>query len=266
MWKKKSLTDDYPMIGRSEEYEKMFRLEGQLWWYRSLHERVITALNQQFGNRRDLCILDVGCGTGGLLAVLQQLGYTNLRGLDGSVDAVAFCQERGFLVTLVDLNNLADFEPDAAYDAIICNDVFCYFTNAELPPLLSALAHRLKPAGIVVSNNNAFSLFRGEHDLAVGIVQRFVQANFEQLLPKAGLQIKSATYWSFVLSPLILLMRQWQRLKLKLGWRNPDEAQSDVYLPSSWLNEALYQLVRAEQKLLPRTPFGSSLFMVVDRG
>lgn len=254
------------MIGRSDEYEKMFRLEGQLWWYRSLHDRVVVALNAHFGNRRDLRILDAGCGTGGLLAVLRQHGYTNLRGLDGSVDAVAFCQERGFPVTLVDLNNLADFEPNETYDAIISNDVFCYFTNAELPPLLSALAHRLKPGGILVSNNNAFSLFRGEHDLAVGIVQRFVRADFERLLPGVGLRVKSATYWSFVLSPLILLTRQWQRLKLKLGWRNPDDAQSDVYLPNAWLNETLYQLVRAEQKLVPRTPFGSSLFIVVDSG
>jgi SAM-dependent methyltransferase len=251
------------MIGRSEEYEKMFRLEGQLWWYRHLHDRVVAALEKQFGDRRDITILDAGCGTGGLLDVLRQRGYINLRGIDGSVDAVAYCQERGLAVTLVDLANLASFEPDVAYDAIICNDVFCYFTNTDLYTLLSSLAHRLRPGGILVSNNNAFALFRGEHDLAVGIVQRFVRADFERLLPAAGLNLQSATYWSFALSPLILLTRQWQRLKLKLGWRKPDEAESDVYLPMSWLNEALYNLVRIEQKLLPRTPFGSSLFMIV---
>ena len=253
------------MIGRSKEYEKMFRLENKLWWYRSLHERVDIALQQRFGKRLDMAILDAGCGTGGLLDFLRQRGYTNLRGIDGSTDAVAFCHERGLPVTFVDLNDLVSFESDTNYDAIVCNDVFCYFTESELTHLLNALAKRLKPNGILISNNNAFNLFRGEHDLAVGIIRRFVMADFEHVLPENGLRIQFATYWSFALSPLILLTRQWQRLQLKLGWHKPEDAQSDVYLPSPWLNETLYQLVRVEQKLLRRTPFGSSLFMIIDR-
>jgi SAM-dependent methyltransferase len=252
------------MIGRSEEYEKMFRLEGQLWWYRHLHERVLAALQGHFGNRPDIAILDVGCGTGGLLAFLHKRGYTNLRGVDGSTDAIAFCQERGLDVTLINLNHLADFEPDQQYDVIICNDVFCYFIDPELLKLLHALKHRLKPNGILISNNNAFAVFGGQHDLAVGVIRRFVTADFERLLPVAGLRIVKATYWSFALSLLILVMRQWQRLQLTLGWRKPDEAKSDVYLPAAWLNKTLYQIARTEQKLVGRTPFGSSLFMVID--
>lgn len=251
------------MIGRSDEYEKMFRLEGQLWWYRILHERVETALHQQFGGRRDIHLLDVGCGTGGLLDFLRRRGYANLRGLDGSADAVAFCQERNLPVTLVDLNELTRFEPDARYDAIICNDVFCYFNDTDLPRLVSQIARRLKPAGILISNNNAFAVFRGQHDLAVGSMRRFVRADFERLMASSGLQIQTATYWSLALSPMILLMRQWQNWQLRRGWRNEDNAHSDVYLPPPWLNETLYRIVHLEQKLLARTPFGSSLFITV---
>ena len=254
------------MIGRSEEYEKMFRLEGQLWWYRSLHERVLDAVEQHAGGHRSISILDAGCGTGGLLDFLRQHGYANLHGIDGSDDAVAFCHERGLAVTFVDLNSLASFQPDSQYDAIICNDVFCYFPDPDLQALLTALSHRLKPNGVLISNNNAFNVFKGQHDLAVGIVRRFTLADFDHLLPITGLRVRQSTYWSFVLSPMILAMRQWQRLQLRLGWRTPDEAQSDVYLPSAWLNETLHAVVRAEQKILRRTPFGSSLFMVIDRG
>lgn len=241
----------------------MFRLEEQLWWYRSLHERVETAIRQHFGNRRDITLLDAGCGTGGMLNFLRQHGYTNLRGLDGSADAVAFCHKRNLPVTCINLHNLTGFEPEVQYDVIICNDVFCYFTDNQLPSLVLALAHRLKSDGILISNNNAFNVFRGQHDIAVGIVQRFVLNDFEQLVPAVGLHIAQATYWSFILSPLILGMRQWQRLQLNLGWRKPEEAQSDVYLPGAWLNKVLYRIVQVEQKLLPRTPFGSSLFMVI---
>ncbi|GAB3492908.1 class I SAM-dependent methyltransferase [Spirosoma knui] len=251
------------MIGRFDEYQKMFRLEGQLWWYRNLHERVEAALCNYFPDCHDIALLDAGCGTGGLLQFLTQKGYTNLRGIDGSADAVTFCQERGFEADLVDLNHLSEFEPRTQYDAIVCNDVFCYFLGSELERLLNELARRLKPGGVLISNNNAFRIFKGQHDLAVGIKRRFTRPDFESLLPKAGLYIRYATYWSFILSPVILVMRQWQNLQLRLGWRAPEAAQSDVYLPAAWLNEMLYWIVKAEQKLLTRTPFGSSLFIVV---
>lgn len=253
------------MIGISEEYEKMFRLEGQLWWYRILHERVEAALQQHFGNRRDVRILDAGCGTGGLLNFLRQRGYTNLRGIDGSADAVAFCQERNLSVTLVNLSRFADYAPQAQYDAIVCNDVFCYFNDTDLARLANQFAQRLKPMGVLISNNNAFAVFRGQHDLAVGSTRRFVRADFERLMAPLALQLQTATYWSLALSPLILLMRQWQNWQLRAGWRKQNEAHSDVYMPPVWLNETLYHVVRAEQKLLPRTPFGSSLFIIVTK-
>lgn len=252
------------MIGRTREYEKMFQLEGRLWWYRSLHERVDKAIQQQFGQRRDISILDVGCGTGGMLDFLRRRGYVMLRGLDGSVDAVAYCQQRELPVTLLNLNDLTRFEPETPYDVIICNDVFCYFTDTDLPVHLSSIAQRLKPGGILISNNNAFKVFGGQHDLAVGVIRRFTRADFDRLLPPAGLQIAYATYWSLIMALPILLMRQWQRLQLNLGWQTPETAQSDVYLPQIWVNETLYRIVRAEQTILRRTPFGSSLFMVID--
>lgn len=251
------------MIGLSDEYEKMFRVEGQLWWYRILHERVGTALQQRFGPRRDIQILDLGCGTGGLLDFLRRHGYTNLRGIDGSADAVNFCQERNLPVTWMNLNELDHHEPLEHYDAIVCNDVFCYIADADLPRLIEQITRRLKPTGVLISNNNAFSVFRGQHDLAVGSMRRFVRADFDRLLAPKGLQIQMATYWSLALSPMILLMRQWQNWQLRSGWRKEDNAHSDVYLPPAWLNETLYRIVHIEQKWFPRTPFGSSLFLTV---
>lgn len=250
------------MIGKSEEYEKMFTIEQRLWWYRILHETVVQHLERQFGPRRDIAILDAGCGTGGLLDFLRKRGYTNLSGIDGSADAVQFCHERGFDVSLVNLNELAGFAPAQTYDAIVCNDVFCYFDDPSLTRLLTELSGRLKPGGLLLSNNNAFGVFWGQHDLAIGSTRRFVRADFARLLPQSGLQLQNSLYWSLALSPLILLARQWQRLQLRLGWRSTDQPASDVYLPHPFVNETLYRIVRAERSLLPRTPFGSSLFIV----
>ena len=253
------------MIGRREEYEKMFRVEERLWWYRILHESVLNAIQQHVGDRRDIRLLDAGCGTGGLLHFLQRHGYTSLRGVDGSDDAVAFCRERGLQVEYLNLTNLQGYNPaetTAYFDVIVCNDVFCYFDDTALLQLLTQLTIRLKPNGILITNNNAFNAFKGTHDLAVGSTRRFVRSDFDRLLPATGLKIHTSTYWSLALSPLILLIRQLQNIRLR--WGSPlSEPPSDVYMPGKWINDVLYRLVRAERQLLPRTPFGSSLFMVL---
>jgi ubiquinone/menaquinone biosynthesis C-methylase UbiE len=51
----------------AEEYERMDRVEAELWWYRALHARLIAALRGVRGK-----VLDAGCGTGGFLAALAQ--------------------------------------------------------------------------------------------------------------------------------------------------------------------------------------------------
>ncbi|WP_234734964.1 class I SAM-dependent DNA methyltransferase [Tellurirhabdus bombi] len=255
------------MIGKRDEYEKMFRLEQRLWWYRILHGRVLQAIQRQFGKQftrqgAPLRILDAGCGTGGLLFYLRNAGYTDLRGIDGSEDAVAFSRERGLDVSLLNLNNLVNFQPGQTFDVIICNDVFCYFDDPGLIRLMQELARRLRPGGLLISNNNAFDIFRGSHDQAIGSQRRFVRADFENLAPKANLRIKDSTYWSLALSPLILGIRLWQSFQLKVGLQSADKPASDVYFPGNFVNETLYRIVRTEQTLLPRTPFGSSLFTV----
>ncbi len=243
------------------ENQQMFRLEGRLWWYRILHERVADAIARQFFGNKTLRIFDAGCGTGGTLDYLLKQGYTNLHGVDGAADAVDFCRTRGLNATVLDLNKLATYRPGETFEVIICNDVFCYFDDTALTKLLIELQKRLAPGGLLISNNNAFSVFKGTHDLAVGSTRRFTLADFERLMPQAGLQIQSSTYWSLLLSPLILAVRQWQNLQLRLGWQRADAPASDVTDPGPLVNETLYQLVRLETRILPRTPFGSSLFL-----
>lgn len=256
------------MIEKTGEFRRMYVVEEQLWWYRHLHDLVIQHIQKRFGTRRDIAILDAGCGTGGLLHRLRQAGYTDSRGVDGSVEGVAFCQERGLSVDFLNLDDLSTYALDgvtnARFDVIICNDVFCYFHDPELNLLISELGRRLRPGGVLISNNNAYDVFKGEHDLAVGSLRRFVKADFEKLAPANGLRIQSATYWSFVLSPLILLIRQWQALQLRLGWRSTSELVSDVELPSALVNRFLYSLVGVERKLITTAPFGSSLFLEME--
>lgn len=250
------------MIDKPLEYEKMFAVERELWWYRSLHERVLAQIQHHFSSK-NITLLDVGCGTGGLLSFLSEKGYSHIKGFDGSPDAVAFCKKRGLNVLQHHLNHVEEFVPVQPFDVIVCNDVLCYLTDDEIVRVLRCFRRWLKPNGIFISNNNAFKAFYGTHDIAIGSKRRFVLSEIKHFGQQAHFQTICYTYWSLFLSPLILAIRQWQALKLRMGWEKPETIASDVALPSSFVNQLLYRLVRLEHQWLPHTPFGSSVFTVM---
>ena len=58
------------MLDRPEEYEKMAEAEGVHWWYRTLHQMILSTL-REFAHAETEPIIDAGCGTGGLIQFLQ---------------------------------------------------------------------------------------------------------------------------------------------------------------------------------------------------
>jgi methionine biosynthesis protein MetW len=65
------------------------------------------------------CVVDLGCGTGDLLARLRREKHVHGRGIDVDPEKIASCVERGIPVVQADLDaGLADV-PDKAYDVAI---------------------------------------------------------------------------------------------------------------------------------------------------
>ncbi|MCY7349495.1 MAG: class I SAM-dependent methyltransferase [Cytophagaceae bacterium] len=249
------------MIGRSNEYERMFRVERVLWWYRALHDRVLRAMGRHIGGK-NLRVLDAGCGTGGLLSRLRDAGHLDVRGFDASPDAVAFARQRGLDVDQHDLCDVATFRPGEQYDTIVCNDVLLYLTDEEIRQTLKSFRERLRPGGLLITNNCALAIFFGAHDLSVGGSRRFTRTELLAMGAAAGLRCQQATYWSFVLSPLILAVRTWQRFQLRRGWLKPEAVVSDVDLPPALFNRLFYWINRREAEWLTAAPFGSSVFLI----
>lgn len=252
------------MIGKRQEYERMHATEQSLWWYRSLHRRVARTLTQRFGERKDLAILDAGCGTGGLLESLRQQGYQHLEGFDASEDAVAFSRERGFDVAFHNLLAVESYHPTRTYDVIICNDVFCYLNDTQIVQILKEFRRRLRPGGVFITNNNAFSWLGGTHAVALKISKRFVRSELTAYAQQAGFHIWKGGYWSFLLFPPIAVVRSWQNLQLKRGWVNAETLSSDVHLPAAPVNQLLNGCMKLEETLFPLAPLGSSVYTVME--
>lgn len=252
------------MIDNRHEYQKMYAVESKLWWYKILHDKVLTQIRQHFGaNKPDIKILDAACGTGGLLIFLQKNGFINSSGFDFSEHAVEFSLERKLDVGPGDLKSVEKFRPLETYDVICCNDALYFLTDAEILHTLSVFKRRLRPNGIILINIHAFEAFSGTHDLAVGSTRRFVLRDFQKFAKQVPLKISYNTYWPFLLSIPIWAVRQYQKYQIKKGYVQIRDAGSDVNYPGNLINNLLLFTTKAEEILLSRAPWGSSLFMVL---
>ena len=250
------------MIGISEEYKAMYEVETRLWWYKILHKRVLGVLKTHFSTNT-VSILDAGCGTGGLMSFLQNAGYQNIKGFDLSSDAVAFAQSRSLEVDCLDLLDIQLYKPDQQFDLIVCNDVICYLDDAQIIEVFKQFRAKLKPNGLIISNNNALKAFEGLHSKVLKINRRFNAKELTTLAQQADFKVEAQVYWPFLLSPLIWIYRKCQLLGISLGLINVETAKSDVVLPDDFQNNLFYQLSNFEQTIFKKPPFGSSIFVVM---
>ncbi len=249
------------MLERSHEYDKMAEVERRHWWYVALHHLVVHALQRHLASGGD--IVDAGCGTGGLMLFLRDRGYPRLRGFDLSADAVRHCQVRDLDVVRDNLLNIdTQYGPRSA-DAVVSNDTLYFLDAPERQRFVEACHEVLRPNGILIVNVPALAAFAGIHDLSVGIKRRFTRAAVRDLLVPDRFRILSEVYWPFLLSPAVYLVRLAQRVRMKRT--DSVDVVSDIDLPARPINALLGGLTRAENRLFPVKPWGSSLFVVAQR-
>ncbi|MCP9762641.1 class I SAM-dependent methyltransferase [Lacihabitans soyangensis] len=254
------------MLINSEEYRAMFEVEEKLWWYIILHEKVIAEINSFSKGNKQIKILDAGCGTGGLLVKLRKAGFLNIQGFDFNDDAVAFSKSRGLNAQKIDITHLQGVFEKECFDVVVSDDVLYQFEDEVIEKTISSIVDILKPNGIFITNNNAFEIFRGTHDIAVGSKKRFVLKDFKAYLSKIeAVSISKHHYWSLFLSPLILVVRLIQKLQLKLNLVDLQNIKSDVEMPSEFINNLFYNICKFERNILKNSPFGSSLFLVIKK-
>jgi SAM-dependent methyltransferase len=250
------------MLPGKHEYEKMARVEQELWWYRCLHHLVLDSISRNVTGW-DITIIDAGCGTGGLMLYLQERGYTNLKGFDLSAEAVRICRQRQLNVVHDNLLNIARRYSPASGDVIVSNDTLCFLDEDERIDLVQQCFQVLRPGGLLIVNLPALKHFRGIHDLSVGIKHRFSMREALSLFDSRQFLIVRVIYWPFLLSPIIYLARLLQRVKMQVI---PSfEVRSDIDLPRPRPNRVLEGITRFENRWFPAKPFGSSLFLVAKK-
>jgi 2-polyprenyl-3-methyl-5-hydroxy-6-metoxy-1,4-benzoquinol methylase len=137
---------------------------------------------------RDAQVLDIGCGSGDLVALLGREGYRHVIGVDTSAEQVALAAHRGIAgVRQGDLFEMLQ-SAEASLDAVIALDVLEHFRPEEAIRVLDYVARALKPGGRFVARTpNAVSPFSGRYrygDLTHGV--SFTTRSLRQALNAAG--------------------------------------------------------------------------------
>ena len=146
-------------------------------------------VKRHFPKERDSAILELGCGHGAVLYALQQAGYRNASGVDGSPEPVKAARQLGLQgVKQGDLmSTLAAAEP-GSFDVVVAFDVIEHFTKDELIPLVDEVRRVLRPGGRwIIHTPNAEGPFSARmqnwdftHELA------FTRVSLNQLLRSSG--------------------------------------------------------------------------------
>ena len=253
---------------RTKDYEDMYCLEEEFWWFAGMREITASLLDPLLPARapsdRDRTILDAGCGTGGNLEWLARYaGQGRVVGIDFDSTAMAFCRERGHRELARGSATVLPFA-DQSFDLVTSFDVLVQIPGEGTDELAMREMWRvLRPDGIAFVRCAAYAWMRSGHDEALETQRRYGLDELCEKMKMAGFEVLRATYANSLLFPVAAI----RRLALKkLGLA---DGGSDVKpLPPSlqWLNRAMANALRAEALWLrnsqARLPFGLSAICV----
>jgi SAM-dependent methyltransferase len=240
-------------------YRDFARYEDNHWWCRGRRAVVREVLRTSLTPSASRRVLDVGCGTGGMLAMLQEFG--EVEGLESSADAIARCQER-FPSVRVRQGELPDgLAAGSDYDLICAFDVIEHIPDAV--GALASMRAGLAPGGTLICTVPAYQFLWSEHDVLNHHQRRYTRALLQDQLIAAGLQPTFSSYFNTALFSPIAAVRLAQRV-LRGTPNGSGAPHSDFSVPPAPVNRLLEAIFSAERFLVPRLPlpFGVSLISV----
>lgn len=237
-----------------EEYRLMFELEETHWWYRGLHDLLFSTIQGIFNERRDIRILDAGCGTGFILRRLDR--YKATFGIDISEIALRYCRQRGLDRIARSSVSVLPF-PDEVFDLIISTDVVYHKQVKNDIAAINEIYRVLKKEGFVIINLPAHDYLRRAHDERVHTRHRYAMNELRNKLEKCGLKVMKISYRNAFSFPALLLSKL-------INKDSRRKTYTDMKFVIAPINLLLYSILKMENLVLKGSniPFGTSIFCI----
>lgn len=240
-----------------DEYERMYRYEGDYWWFVGRRELVLSLLRTVLPADGNRWVLDVGCGTGAMVQSMQPWG--KVVGADLSPRALSFCRKRGCERLVQTPAEHLPFR-SGTFDALTALDLLEHLQSDS--PALCEFYRVLKPGGWLAVSVPAYQFLWSGHDIALMHKRRYTARLLKTHLLETGFQIEKLSYSVTLLFLPIMLFR----LKEKWLGRHHEPVASIIPVPER-INKLLINLQRLEAWLIRHTslPFGVSVVALVQK-
>jgi SAM-dependent methyltransferase len=241
---------------RPEAYTTLAERQKTYWWHRARRALALSLLTR-YGLQPSCGWLDIGCGPGGNLNLLDSLHPNLVAGIDLSPVALELAAKNAPMATLVasDINLEFPFL-DATFDvATIFNVLYHQWVKSERA-VLAHVARVLRPGGLLLLTEPAFDFLRRELDETVMTRRRYQIGDFDQWLRHAGFEPLVGSYFTSFIVPVILAAKARRGL-------SPDTRPIPAFA-----NELLYKAAVLEGKAIARgarLPFGTTLILLARR-
>jgi len=231
------------------------RAEATHFWFRGFRQFVSPLIAHLANGRRDLRLIDCGCGTGHNLRLLAP--YGRAVGFDLTVGGSVATRRSGRPAARADITRIPFasglFDLATSFDVLQC-------VEAD-EAAIREMARIIKPGGVVVLTVAALDVLRGDHAEAWREARRYTPSSATRLIEQAGLRAERVSYMFASTFPLMFAVRTAQRMLRPYRALRPD---TDIAVPFAPVNALLTAVVSAEALIARRLPMpiGSSLLVV----
>lgn len=235
-------------------YEQHFRLEDHHWWFVGRRDLVLHELARH-GGKQPGPILDLGCGTGGMLQHLRSFG--DAVGLDNAPEAAAGCRLRQ-VPFVQGWGTQLPFDA-GSFGTVTALDVVEHMSD-DLG-ILQEMYRVLRPGGLLLLTVPAYQFLWSKHDVLNHHQRRYRRRGMRSLVTRAGFEIEKLSYYNTLLFPAAVARKSLMRFNDKEGSASHlDEVAGPV-------NALLRRILIAERPLVQRWdfPFGASLICAARR-
>jgi len=240
-----------------ENYDQMNKLENEYWWHVG-RRFILTRLIKKYAVcfKRDLSIVDVGCGTGGNYEFLEKFG--NVIGADNSVFAAEYCKKKGKPVKLISKNTLP-FN-DGSCDLVTLFDVLEHIERDG--EMLKECLRILKKEGKVVTTVPAYRSIWSGHDEILGHYRRYSKKELKEKIEDRGFRIIKMNYCITFMFPLIFIYRLTNK-----RFHGKSRTNSAYFIFPKIINSLFIAILRLESYLVDKIkmPFGCSIIAVFEK-
>lgn len=219
------------------------------WWFRARLAVLLATLRRRLPRRR-LRLLELGCGSGNVLAALAEFGETV--GMETSPEMLAAARAAGLDVRPGRLPDDLVVE-DGWADVVLLLDVLEHVDDAAA---LRTARRALAADGLLVVTVPAYQWLWSAHDVALGHRRRYTGRGLRRVVEGAGFAAERVSYFSTLLFPAVAAGRLWK------NWRG--DAHHDLWRPPPPLNRALERIFALERHVVSRAslPFGTSVLLL----